>query len=83
LVKIGKSWIKSKREENTMGFLPSGGFCITTTKTFNHHQGISDDTLKKIVDLLKTEVTKKDSEIAKVSPDTVRSISIFARPAKS
>jgi hypothetical protein len=65
-----------------MADLPRGGFCITTTQTFNHHQGIREATLNEIIRLLKTEVTKPNSEIARIDDKAVRSISIFAPPAK-
>ncbi len=66
-----------------MGFLPSGGFCITTSeRSAFRHDGISDETLNKIIALLKGEVTKPGSAIAGINKPDVRSISIFAPPAK-
>ena len=64
-----------------MGLMAHGGFAITSTGgTFNHHQGINDDTLNEIIRLLKLEVRKPDSDILKVGNNTIRSISIFTDP---
>jgi hypothetical protein len=66
-----------------MGISPNGGYLITTPQgTFDHSQGISDQTLKDIIDLLKRDAqsVNKDSEMAQVDNATVTSIFIFAKP---
>ena len=55
-----------------MGFVPGGGYIVTTSdSTLRHHANINDETLKKVAELL--GIPK--AERGKLS--NIRSISIF------
>jgi len=65
-----------------MGLMAHGGFAITSTGgTFNHHQGIKQSTLDKIIAALKADVTKPQAALLTVTATDIRSISIFTNPS--